>query len=241
MKPSWKKDYVRYRSFFLNVMATYKRRADLKVYLEIFLSLITISLFSIFALRPTLVTIAELIKDIETKREIIEKMDYKIENLSKAQLLYDKERKRIQLIDTSVPMTPSPEDFARQIEGLSSKHAAVIESIIIGKAVLLGTDPAVTIDDKDKLEEIKPLPGGARELAFSTKNSTSIENFSSLYNLLIDMENLRSPVKIDSINFQVIKQKENTEEAQVRKIEIIVNGRLPYYKEATNTNLSQNN
>ena len=81
MNQSWRREYLRYKSYFLNVMGRYKERADVKVYLEILLSLATISVFAIFALRPTILTIAGLLKEIETKKETLAKMDEKISNL----------------------------------------------------------------------------------------------------------------------------------------------------------------
>lgn len=241
MKPSWKKDYVRYRSFFLNVMATYKRRADLKVYLEVFLSLATISIFSVFALRPTLLTIAELIKDIETKEEIIAKMDGKIENLSKSQLLYNQEIRKIQLIDTSVPDTPSPENFARQIEGLSSKHNATTESITIGKTVILGAEaPERKEDSKKDKEEKQTLPGGARPMFFTVKTSTPVDGYNSLLGILTDMENLRSPVKMDSVDLQIVVDRKSTGEEDVRTLELIVSGQLPYFRDISSIKVNQN-
>ena len=96
MRPTdWKKNYVRYRSYFLDIAGRYKERTDIRVYLEILLSLTTISIFSIFALRPTLLTIGGLIKDIEAKKATLVKMDEKMKNLSQAQNLYDQEREKI--------------------------------------------------------------------------------------------------------------------------------------------------
>ncbi len=80
MALGWRKDYLRYRSYFLNVLNLYKRKEDLRMFLEIMLSLSAISFFSIFALRPTFLTIATLLKEINAKKGTIITMDTKIKN-----------------------------------------------------------------------------------------------------------------------------------------------------------------
>ena len=87
MALGWKKDYLRYKSFFLNVLAIYKQRTDLHLFSEILLSLITILLFGIFAIRPTLLTIAQLVKDIRGKEATLALMDQKINSLNRARAI----------------------------------------------------------------------------------------------------------------------------------------------------------
>ncbi|MCK4588646.1 hypothetical protein KAT60_02400, partial [Candidatus Woesebacteria bacterium] len=88
MALGWRRGYLRYKSYFLNVIVVYKRRKDLRMFLEITLSLVTISFFAVFALKPTLLTIAELTKEIKTKEETVAKMDEKIQNLERGQQIY---------------------------------------------------------------------------------------------------------------------------------------------------------
>ena len=107
MYPGWRNNYLRYKTYFLNVLGRYRERADVRVYLEILLSLTAISIFSVFALRPTLLTIAELIKEIESKKLTLTQMEEKINNLSQAQTLFDRERGKIVLLDTSKTSIPN--------------------------------------------------------------------------------------------------------------------------------------
>ena len=43
MAVGWRKDYTRYQRYFLNLFAVYKNRDDVKAFLEIVLSLATIT------------------------------------------------------------------------------------------------------------------------------------------------------------------------------------------------------
>jgi hypothetical protein len=115
MALGWRKDYLRYRSYFLNIVNVYKQRRDVKAFLELILTLVTISFFALFALKPTLLTIIELLREIEAKEETVEKMDTKIQNLQQAQTLYIQEAARIKLLETAIPDKPAPDLFVRQI------------------------------------------------------------------------------------------------------------------------------
>jgi len=92
------------------------------MFLEIILSASTIAFFSFFALRPTAVTIAELIRDVREKEEIANKMDEKIQNLGKAHLAFDSEGASIGQVEFSVPSNPQPETLVRQIEALATSN-----------------------------------------------------------------------------------------------------------------------
>lgn len=213
----WRKNYLRYRTYFLNIAAHYQKRTDLKIYMELFLSLATISIFALFALKPTLITIAQLVKEIESKKETISTLDKKIENLAQAQATYEQEKEKILLLETSIPKEPSPERFLRQIEALSTRDATVVLSISLGKTTILGQEQPEKTDS-----QLEPLPGGADELSFGI-TTTSI--YPTLNTFLADMEKMRRPVKTDSLNFKLTE----TEEGTILKL--VVNGRTPYLKD----------
>ncbi len=196
MNPGWRKQYLRYKAYLNNVLGHYQRRAGVRVYLEIFLSLATVSLFSVFALRPTLLTIAELIKDIEAKKNVVAVLDEKISNLTRAQLLYDQERKRIQLLASAIPNKPEPEILIRQVEGVSSKNATNVNSLTLGPTVILGTSKPAQPNDK---------PTETDNVSFSL--TTSAE-YPLLLDLISDIESLRRPVIIDSLNINTSEGKE---------------------------------
>ena len=197
-------------------MVRYKERDDLKAYLEILLSLVTISVFAVFAFRPTLLTIAGLIKDIDTKEETLVKMNNKIQNMSKAQNLYDQQRKNILLLSTAIPTNPNVDIFARQMEGLSGKRVLPIQ-FSLDETTILG------VQSKDDTKEVENVfPELAESVSFSVNTSTSIDQYLSLSGFLKDLENLRRPVKIDSLTFSSNKNNEQ------KTLTLIVQGQFPY-------------
>lgn len=225
MNQSWRRDYLRYKSYFLNVMARYKERADVIAYLEILLSLVTISVFALFALRPTILTIAGLLKEIETKKETVAKMDEKISNLSRAQVLFDQERQNINLLLGSIPASPFPDVFVRQIEGLSLRHLVSITKISLEKTVILGVQAPLPQSDK---KEKEAFPEGANELPVSFSFSAGIEEYQRLTTLLNDLEKLRRPIKIDEVVITTTRERDSN------NLQLAVEGRIPYYREIIN-------
>lgn len=217
MALGWRKSYLRYRTFFLNIYSIYKRRPDVKMFLEIILSLFTISIFATLALRPTVLTITQLLEEIEAKEETIEKMDTKIRNLQTAQNIYNQEQSRIVLLDQAVPEEPTPESFVRQIEGLASTRNVSVLGMSIGEVVLVGKE-----EEKKVSDEVTPLPQNAGQVIFSVSVQGDYDQLDTFFN---DLNSLRRPLKIDSINFNSAE----TEEGQT--LVLVVQGRVPYLRE----------
>lgn len=221
MGSGWRGNYLRYRSYFLNVVARYKERADVRAYVEILLSLATISIFAIFALRPTLLTIAGLIKEIDSKKETIEQMQSKIDNLTKAQNLYNLERSKINILLGAIPDQPNPESFARQIEGLSGKHDLKISDVTVGEAVILGKKTELV---NKKAKDLKTLPEGSAGVDVSTTYTAGLDRYGSLVGTISDFENLRRPTQIDTIRIRT-----STTDEKDKVLELFINARLPYF------------
>ena len=203
MALGWRKDYLRYKSYYLNILNLYKRREDLRMFLEIILSLVTISFFSLFALRPTFLTIAVLLKEINTKKETIAKMDAKIKNLQTAQNILNQESLRIPILELSIPAFPQPQNFAHQIEGIASTAQVEVLGIRVDEIPLRGD---VLVKDQG-------------EMGFSISTTGSFQN---LFSFLKNLENLRSPVKIDVLGISLAKQE------QGNILTLVVTGKTPY-------------
>lgn len=215
MGPAWRRNYIRYKRLFLNFFSTYKDRQDVKMFLEVLLSLATISLFSIAALRPTIITITELIKEIETKKEIVEKMDNKIETLTQAQSLYDQEISRIRLLETSIPDEPHPDAFLRQLEGLLAKHSNSPNSINLKETVLLGASAPKGLAKAGEEQVV------AEEIPFSI-NTTA--DYQLLYSFLYDIEKLRRPISFITVNLNTV------ETTETKSLILSIEGLTPFMK-----------
>lgn len=214
MALGWRSNYLRYKDFFLNTLRVYRKRPDLKMFLEAGLSLVTILIFTLFALRPTLITIAALVREIRTKEETIKKMDEKIANLDAAEIIFTQEEQKINIVRSAVPKGPEPESFLRQLEGLSQTTNASVLGVSFGEVTLLGQEPA-----KKTKDELKALPEGASALTFSV---SVIGDYSALSKFLADIENLRRPINIDAAGIN------SSQTPQGTTLTLVISARTPY-------------
>jgi len=203
----WRGQYQRYKELFLNIMLLYKKRADLRMFLEIILSLSTIIVFSLFALKPTILTIIDLVKEINKKEEIVTILDKKIADLENARNKIDQEGQIIGVIKSAIPSIPDPEVFVKQIEGIAGKNGAKILGASVGKVTLLG---------KESESENK---SDAEEMSVSISVNGS---YPSLIAFARDLENLRRPVKVSSFGINAASSQEE------KTLVLIVSGKVPF-------------
>ncbi len=193
--------YQRYRHYFTGVNNLYKKKQT-KVYTGVVLSLITISFFGFFAIRPTLITISGLIKEIKDKKAVVDQMDQKIESLTQAQINYSQIKDDLDLVNQSLPLDPDLSILVKQLEALARLSSVKIESIRFEKINLQG----------EKSNE-------AQTVNFDLATSG---NYQSLKNFLNSLDNLRRIIGIDSFAFKA----SNEEESQV--LMMTLNGHAYY-------------
>lgn len=217
MALGWRSQYNRYKDFFLNVSTMYKQRADLRAFLEIILSLSTVVIFLIFALKPTALTIISLLKEIEGKKQTITSLDKKIRDLNTANDVFSQHQNSITAIETAVANQPQPDAILQQIERLAARNSVNVLGATVGQVTLVGTTTV-----KKTSSDLKPLPGSANSMPISMNISGPYAN---LLQFLKDFENLRIVTKIDSLTVNSSK----TDSGQV--IVAIVSGRVPFLQE----------
>ena len=214
MEKGWKRDYSRYKEYFLNIWRVYNTKPSLKIYLELILSLSTVAVFAVFAIKPTVLTIIELNKEISSKEETISKLKQKIKNLQTANLVLQDEGSRLQAIDEAVPNEAATEVLVRQMETLSNQNSTQMISFSVSDVNLVGKK-----DTKRKAGDLVSLPESSSELGFTLSVTGTYQN---LINFLKSIETLRRPLKIDSflINANV--------SSGTKVLTLIVSGRVPY-------------
>jgi Tfp pilus assembly protein PilO len=97
------REYYRYRKYFLTVPRAFGAKKT-RVYTGLILSILAIAFFSLFALRPTFLTIAGLLAEIKDKEEINQRLSQKITALSQAQTVFTQTiASRAYLLDEALP------------------------------------------------------------------------------------------------------------------------------------------
>lgn len=214
MALGWRSGYIRYKRLFLNIAELYNQRRDIRAFLETLLTLGTIAVFAIFALRPTLLTIANLYQEIKAKEQLASDLTKKAQNLVQAQTIYNQEGTRLSLLSSAMPEKPFPELFVRQLEGLVAKHNVEVLGLTFGKATLLGSE-----DDSAIKKVSLPANVGGASFSLSAKGT-----YTSITSFLADLESLRRPIIIDTFSLNV----SGVEGKDV--LVLVVTGLAPYLK-----------
>lgn len=214
MASGWKSSYFRYRELFLNVSSLYKKRADLRAFLEIVLSIVAVIIFIMFAIKPTALTIISLMQQIKEERITLSALTKKVNDLQKANVLLSQSQNYLKDIEIAVSSAPSPDLFAKQIQGISAKNGVELSGVAINDVILVGSPKTSRAS-----ANIKPLPEGATEMEYSI----SIKgNFANINSFLKDLEKLRVVSVIDGITIN------SSVTDSGRVIVAVISGRVPY-------------
>lgn len=216
MAQGWRRDYSRYRGFFLNILDLYKAKPSLRIYLEIILSLATIIILSLFAIRPTILTIIELNNEIKNKKSTIATLGQKINNLEQASMQLQSQSSKLNLINQAVPKSANLDILVNQLEVLASTHQLNILNIASTDLVVSGE-----LKKKAKANDLKDLPGEVNELNLTISVTGTYQN---LLAFLQAIENLRRPIMVD---FFVINSTNNSTDDD-KVIVMTITGRLPF-------------
>lgn len=184
MSTNWKDRYLRSRYMVQKTIREYNEKPSLKAYVEIFLTLTAISLFGLFAIRPTLTTIGKLLQEIEAKKSTLTTMNEKIRNLKTAQDLFTRESEKIKLVREAIPEFPNPDNLILQIEELAKTKNVTIDSM--------------SIEDTKIIGELPPNDDGILTLSLYV-----VGEYQDLIMFASEIEDLRRPVKYNGLTINM--------------------------------------
>lgn len=104
-----------------------------RVSTELVLSILAVIFFAVFAIRPTLITMTELIKEIEDKQELEQLLQRKVAALSTAQDEYQRLKPKLNLLDQAIPSQINLLESLKIIEKVASDERVIISSIVMGE------------------------------------------------------------------------------------------------------------
>ncbi len=142
------------KSYFESLSAT-KYREYLKLlpnmekehtraFVTIALTFAALSFFGIFAINPTLTTIAELQKELEDNQMVDQQLSAKINNLSLLQQQYNLLESDLPVVYAAIPKTADAPLLSAQIEALARKHNVTIETYRIAEVQLASNKQKLT-------------------------------------------------------------------------------------------------
>lgn len=216
-----RESYARYSRYFVELKQIYNEKPEVRASLEILLTVLTISFFIVFAIRPTANTIATLFSDINSQKEVKEKLDKKITDLSTARQVWSKEQNRLKLIDDALPKSSSPDLFLRQIEGLAVTNKTTLSNFAVEQTTLYGNKPKI-VQDLESQQPKSDLPSVNKTRIAFTVNGQFID----IVNVLHNLNNMRKIILTDTISIMPRSSgAKNTGEIILK-----ITGYAPYYE-----------
>jgi Tfp pilus assembly protein PilO len=102
-----------------------------RVSFELLISVSVILFFAMFAIRPTLLTMSDLIKEIDDKRTLDKALSQKIAALGSAQSEYLTLQNRIEILDEAIPSRPALVDGLKVLEKIASDRGLAITALSV--------------------------------------------------------------------------------------------------------------
>lgn len=118
-----------FREQTVNQLQQFYQKPIAKVSAELFATIIGVTILAAFAIRPTLLTMSQLIKDIEDRRTTSDTLTKKIASLSTLSTEYPILKNDILLLHTAIPNNPDFDGFMRRLEKIASNRGLVISSL----------------------------------------------------------------------------------------------------------------
>ncbi len=181
--PSGYQKYRQYGRYFTDLSHFYKTKKG-HVYTGIIAALITINFFIFFAIKPTLITIVQLVKQVRDQKELSQDMDKKITALNSAQDKYLLIEGQLYLVDQALPKKPDLTILIKELEALAAKSQVAIVGSRISE---------VQIASQEKPEE------GKQPIDFTF---TAVGDYPKLKEFMSSLSSLRRIVTIEGFSFQ---------------------------------------
>jgi Tfp pilus assembly protein PilO len=137
-QPADSSEFQRFRRYYQRLKPFLTKQKNSQSTAAIF-SLLAVSLFGWYAIRPTAQTILFLRREIADKTSVNQKMEDKITSLIEAQATYEAISEKLPLVDEAIPVTPEAVELAAQLQNLASISGASVSAIQV-QSVPIGAD-----------------------------------------------------------------------------------------------------
>jgi Tfp pilus assembly protein PilO len=175
----YKTQYHQYKRYFLKIRSLTDQPVA-KISLALIAALLAVSFFALFAIKPTVTTIAKLVKEVKDAQTINEKLAKKVDSLYQAEKSYETIKNDLNYINMALPNKADFNQFCSEISYLIYNNNLFLFSSNFGNFDLINPNPNIT------------------SLEF---NISIAGNFTDIKNFLKDLENLTRLVKINSVSF----------------------------------------
>lgn len=163
-----------------------------QVSVELISSILIVIVFAVFALRPTLLTMSELLAEIDEKRQLNDDLQQKVAALSTAQSEWSVRQQEVEKLQQAFFINPSLEDVMLYMEFLSRQEDVYVESVVPPKSIPLQLQP--------KEVDLLDTQLTRHQVALQIEGS-----YDQVLNFLRRLEQLQPIYTVDSVSLQVNK------------------------------------
>ena len=139
------------RRELISVLNQFYTNPVAKASTELFLTVGLILFLGVFAIRPTIITMSDLLKEIETKKQLDDQLTKKIASLQTAQNQYLNIQDNLPLLEQAIPDQPQVIYTAKIIEKIAASSNVIIENLIVEE---LPEDISVTVPFSQKSKQL---------------------------------------------------------------------------------------
>lgn len=136
---NYKNEIQRYHKYYKALEPKLEKPRN-KAYTSIVFSFLVISLFGLYAIRPTIQTILSLKREIKDKTELSKQMEEKIAALIEAQAYYQEVEPLLPAVDQALPSIPDAVPLLIQLRNLASMSATTITTIQVPSVPLMSQE-----------------------------------------------------------------------------------------------------
>lgn len=182
----------RYSRYFTYIQPLTKHPV-VRTYGTAILTIITLAIFVVFAIKPTVETILVLQKKLEDQRKVLDKINQKAENLSRAKGNFQKLDNNIKSkIQTAIPNSVDLKTLTISLENIARLQQASISALQIQPLTIT---PSAPLTSKDL---------GAVDFTFNIEGS-----YGSLIKILQDLQNNIRLISIDNLIINRVESSDN--------------------------------
>ena len=187
---------LRYKTYLRQVRGIYQKPVA-QTSTALILTLVTVAFFGFAAIRPTLATVSQLIKEIDQKKDIDQKLAQKIGALSSVQEEFLVAKDKLSLLDTAIHAGPNQNLLLLQLEYLAYKNATTIDS--------LRTDPMTAFSKSQE----PPSKSTDAFPSFTIVMTVSAPDQLTHRKLLEDLNRLDRVLRVEAASFSRPEDKED--------------------------------
>jgi Tfp pilus assembly protein PilO len=181
-----------------------------KVSLELVFTILAVVVFALFAIRPTIQTMGKLIKELEDKEALYQKLNQKVAALESVSSQYQLNQERLQILDEVIPPTPRFEEALTIIEKFASEGQLTIVSL---QAKEVPKEPINDVPFEQKSRVSRPIV------------LTVTGDYPAIRELIEKIQGVRRALIVDTVVFSVTEQRSR----KVLQAAITIN--VPYFAE----------